>query len=57
MAGLDDAGMHGSDRNLMQAFALDRQKFVRSGLLRRFLIAERMAHVPKAEIEPRPRIG
>ena len=28
MAGLDDAGMHRPDRNLVQALALDRQEFV-----------------------------
>ena len=57
MPGLDDAGMHGPDRNLVQAFAFHRQKGVRRGLLRRFLFAERMAHVPEPEIEPGPRVG
>ena len=28
MAGLDDAGMHGTDRNLVQPLALDGQEFV-----------------------------
>ena len=58
MAGLDDAGMHRPDRDLMQAFALDRQEGVRRRRLRaRLACAERMAHVPEAEVEPRPRVG
>ena len=57
MAGLDDAGMHRADRNLVQALAVHRQELVRRGLCRRPAFAERMAHIPEAEIEPRPRIG
>ena len=56
MPGLDDAGMHRPDRNLVQAFAFDRQERVRRGRLRGLLFAERMAHIPKAEIEPGPRV-
>src|SRR5664279_3375044 len=41
MAGLDDAGMNRADRDLVQAFALGRQEFVR------------LASVG----EPRPRVG
>ncbi len=57
MTGLDDAGMHGPDRNLVQAFAFDRQKFIRTRLLRGLLFAERMPYVPEAEIEPGPHVG
>ena len=58
MARLDDAGMHRPDRNLVQALAFGRQEFVRRRLRRAgLLVAERMPHVPEAEIEPGPRIG
>ena len=57
VAGLDDAGMHRADRNLMQAFAFRRQKGVWRGFLRGLLIPERMAHVPEPEIEPTASIG
>ena len=57
MPRLDNAGMHRPDRNLVQAFAFHRQEGVRRGLLRRFLVAQRMAHIPEPEIEPGPRIG
>ena len=36
MSGLDDAGMHRADRDLMQAFALGWQEFVCFGLALRF---------------------
>ena len=57
MAGLDDAGMHWPDRNLVEALAFRRQERIgqtldRSGRAR----AERMADAPEAEVEPRPRI-
>ena len=55
MSRLDDAGMHRPDRDLMQAFAFNRQEGVGGPRLRRRVAcAERMLHVPEAEIEPRP---
>src|ERR1700731_2449521 len=55
--GFDDAGVNRTDRNAGQAFALHRQERV-SRLFARLLRgrAERMLHIPKTEIEPRPRI-
>ena len=52
---LDDAGVNRADRNAVQAFALHRQERV-SRLFARFLRAraQRMLHIPKTEIEPRP---
>jgi hypothetical protein len=58
MAGLDDASMHRPDRDLMQRFAFDGEEVVGGALLRRRIAcAERILHIPKAEIEPRPAIG
>jgi hypothetical protein len=57
MPGLDDAGVHRTDGDLVQAFALDRQEGVGRVLLRRLLLAERLAHLPEAEVEPRSRVG
>ncbi len=54
---LDDAGVHGPDRNLVQPLAFRRQEDVRRRRLRALLLAERMVHVPETEIEPGPRIG
>src|ERR1700692_2321579 len=57
MPRLNDSGMDGTDRNLVQAFALYRKKGVgRWRTLRRGAGSERMLYVPKAQIEPRPRI-
>ena len=57
MSRLDDAGVNRTDRNAVQAFALHRQERV-SRLFARLLRvrAQRMLHIPKTEIEPRPRI-
>ena len=57
MSGLDDAGVHGPDGDLVQALPLDGQESVdrllaRCGRTR----SERVYHVPAAEIEPGPRI-
>ena len=57
MSRLDDAGMHRTDRDLMQAFAFRRQEGVGRGLAARAALAERMAHVPESEIEPAARVG
>ena len=57
MAGLDDAGMHGPDRNLMQRLAFGGEERVGRRRLRRLRLSERMRHIPEAEIEPRPRVG
>ena len=59
MAGLDDAGMHRPDRNLVQALALNRQEIVggRIAPRRRRSGAERRAHAPGAVIEPGPTVG
>src|SRR5580704_6463707 len=55
---LDDAGVDRTDRNAVQAFALHRQERVwRLFALLLRVRAERMLHIPKTEIEPRPRIG
>ena len=56
MTRLDNAGMHRSDRNLMQPLTFRRKKFVRHGFTCGTLFTERMPHVPEAEIEPRPRV-
>src|SRR5262245_8867095 len=56
--GLDDAGVHGTDGDLVQALALDRQEDVGHAPRRRWTAPpERMLHVPEAEVEPRPGIG
>ncbi len=58
MAGLDDAGMHRPDRDLVQVFAFHRQKFVGGIRGGHFAArAERMFDAPKAEVEPAPRVG
>src|SRR5215510_10345249 len=55
--GLDDAGVHRTDRDLVQALALDRQEDVGRWWRRLTALPERMLHVPEAEIEPGPGIG
>ncbi len=57
MSRLDDAGMDRAYWNLVQVFAFHRQEYVGGARIRRrHARAERMLHVPKAEIEPRPRV-
>src|SRR5215470_4093402 len=57
VAGLDDSGMHRADRYLMQVLAFYREKCVsRSSNRSCAARTQRMPHVPKAEIEPRPRV-
>ena len=58
MAGLDDARMHGTDGNLMQAFALGRQELVARAYGRHFgSRTQRVAYAPAVMVEPGPRIG
>jgi hypothetical protein len=59
MAGLDDPGMHRSDRNLVQAVAVHRQEFVvdRIAPRRRRARTERRAQPPLAVIEPGAVVG
>ena len=55
MAGLDDAGMHRADRDLVHALALDGEEFRlrrRAGRRRRRLRRERRRHRPAAMVEP-----
>ena len=52
MARLDDAGVHGADCYLMQAFTLRRQKFISLGLAGGPAFAERMSDIPEPEVEP-----
>ena len=57
MAGLDDPGMHRTDRNLVQVLAFDGEEEKRRGPRRRFGVRpEWLHHVPGAEIEPRPQV-
>ena len=57
MAGFDDPGVDGADRNLMQALAFHRQKCVSRPCGRcRAPGAEGIPHIPGAQIEPGPRI-
>src|SRR5689334_8152763 len=58
MPWLDNAGVNGPDRDLMQVLALDRQEGI--GLLplpASPLGAERLGYAPEAEIEPAARVG
>ncbi len=58
MPGLDDAGMNRTDGNLVQALAGGGQEGVRCAPRRSVAaLSERVLHIPKAEIEPRPRVG
>ena len=50
MAGLDDPGVNGANRDLVQALALDRQEAVRLGRLGGLVGAQRMAQAPTAMI-------
>src|SRR6185369_2307550 len=52
MPGLDDAGMHRPDWNLMQPFAFYGEELVGLRLGGLSALAERRAHGPEAEIEP-----
>ena len=55
MAGLDDTGMHRTNRDLMQAFALGRQEVIRRRNRRRFDPSSKwVLHAPAAMIEPGP---
>ena len=54
MARFDDAGMHGTDGDFVQALALGRQELVRASLGRTLSLAERMAQAPSPMVEPRP---
>src|SRR5262249_59593596 len=55
MSGLDDAGMNRADGNLVQTLADGGQEGVRRAPRRSVAaISERVLHIPKAEIEPRP---
>ena len=57
MPGLDDAGMHGADRNLMQPLALGGEESVgRNVSGRRRSRAERREDRPTSMVQPRPRI-
>ena len=57
MAGLDDAGVHWSDRNLVQALALGGQKGIRRRLLVSILAgAERAPRAPASMVKPWPRV-
>ncbi len=59
MAGLDDAGMHGADRNLVQAVTVHGQETVvdRIAPRRRRARAERRVQFPLAVIEPGAPVG
>ena len=58
VAGLDDAGVHGADRDLMQRRALRGMEDVgRAGRGCRLRPPQRRAHTPAAVVEPGPRIG
>ena len=57
MPRLDNAGVHGADRNLVQALTLSGKEHVRRRFLRGLLPAERMRNIPEPEIKPRPRVG
>ena len=58
MARLDDAGMHRTDRDLMQAFALRRQELIRCRNRARFDVSsKRVLHTKAVMIEPRPPVS
>src|SRR6266849_5394727 len=55
MTGLDDTGMHRTNRDLMQAVALGRQKSIcRCNRMRLDPNSKWVLHAPAAMIEPRP---
>jgi hypothetical protein len=54
MTGLDNAGMHWADRDLVQALAFDRQERIRlAGASIRLHVAQWPALAPAAMVEPR----
>src|SRR5436309_5278825 len=58
MARLDDTGMHRTDRDLMQAFALRRQELIRCRNRARFDVSsKRVLHTKAVMIEPRPPVS
>src|SRR5947208_13324540 len=58
MPGIDDAGMYRPDRDLVQSFALCRQKRVGiAGRRRGSRCGERLTYAPAPVIEPAPVIG
>src|SRR5437667_5446236 len=58
MARLDDAGMHRTDRDLMQAFADGRQELIRCRNRARFDVSsKRVLHTKAVMIEPRPTVS
>src|SRR4029078_5821221 len=57
MSRLNDAGMHKSNRNLVQSLSCGREKIVRNWPARGGFFAEWVTNVPEAEIEPRPHLG
>ena len=57
-AGLDDSGMDGADRNLVQAIAFHRQKSVGRCLRQRVdAVSQREAYTPPIVIKPRTGMG
>src|SRR5260370_17019615 len=55
MARLDDAGMHRTDRDLMQTFAFGRQELIQRRNRTRFDVSsKRVLHTKAVMIEPRP---
>ena len=57
MPWLDDAGMDGADRDLMQILSFHGEEFVRVGLNRALpRLAEGFGHAPEAKVEPMPRV-
>src|SRR5665213_237239 len=54
---LDDAGMHWTDCNLMQAFAFRRQELISFDFARGRAFAEWMTDIPEPEIEPTSVVG
>src|SRR5215470_19305621 len=57
MAGLDDAGMNRTDRDLVKAVTRDRQEDIgRSGRRPTAALSERVLQIPETKIEPRSRV-
>ncbi|GCC48124.1 hypothetical protein chiPu_0032198, partial [Chiloscyllium punctatum] len=53
MSGFDDAGMHGADRNLVQAVTFGRKERIRRWIRCRIeTLAQRCLHLPATMIEP-----
>ena len=58
MARLDNAGVHGSDRYLVERFAFcGKERVAVTGGVDLFGVAARMTHAPAAMIEPGPLVG